>query len=228
MRPHRRQPTRLPRLHRVGNNWVTELNWTHHREWLDWLQTNRPGGRHFPFSGSADSHWRAAITDPGLRSFLLGHGWTLSSWNLGSGSCFKVIYKWFTAASSIFHHPRLLQTLNFLFFYGNDNPICKTAKETQTYRTVFGALWEKARVGWSETIALKRVYYHMWKRSPVQVRCMTQGAQGWCTGMTLRDGMGREVGGGFRMGNTCIPIADSCQCLQNPQQYCKVISLQLK
>ena len=22
-----------------------------------------------------------------------------------------------------------------------------------------------------------------------------QGAQGWCTGMTLRDGMGREVGG---------------------------------
>ena len=29
--------------------------------------------------------------------------------------------------------------------------------------------------------------------------------------MTLRDGMGREVGGGFRMGNTCIPMADSCQ-----------------
>ena len=24
-----------------------------------------------------------------------------------------------------------------------------------------------------------------------------------------RDGMGREVGGGFRMGNTCIPVADS-------------------
>ena len=27
-------------------------------------------------------------------------------------------------------------------------------------------------------------------------------AWGWCTGMTQRDGMGREVGGGFRMGNT--------------------------
>ena len=27
------------------------------------------------------------------------------------------------------------------------------------------------------------------------------------------DGMGREVGGGFRMGNTCIPRADSCQCM---------------
>ena len=47
-------------------------------------------------------------------------------------------------------------------------------------------------------------------RLPVQVRCMIQPAQGWCTGMTQRDGMGREVGEGFRMGNTCIPMADSC------------------
>ena len=38
---------------------------------------------------------------------------------------------------------------------------------------------------------------------------MRQGAQGWCTGMTLRDGMGRKVGGGFRMGNICTPVADS-------------------
>ena len=29
------------------------------------------------------------------------------------------------------------------------------------------------------------------------------------TGMTQRDGMGREEGGGFRMGNTSIPVADS-------------------
>ena len=28
-------------------------------------------------------------------------------------------------------------------------------------------------------------------------------AQGWCTGKTQRDGMGREVGGGIRMGSTC-------------------------
>ena len=89
-------------------------------------------------------------------------------------------------------------------------------------------LWEKARVGWFERIALKHVYYHMWKRSPVQVWRMRQGAQGWCTGMTQRNGMGREVGGGFRMGNTCTPMADSCQCMAKPLQYCKVISLQLK
>ena len=29
-------------------------------------------------------------------------------------------------------------------------------------------------------------------------------------GMTQRDGTGREVGGGFKMGNTCTPVADSC------------------
>ena len=29
---------------------------------------------------------------------------------------------------------------------GNDNPICKTEKETQMYRTVFWPLWEKARM----------------------------------------------------------------------------------
>ena len=40
---------------------------------------------------------------------------------------------------------------------------------------------------------------------------MRQGAQGWCTGMTQRDEMGKDVGGGFRMGNTFIPMADSCE-----------------
>ena len=37
-----------------------------------------------------------------------------------------------------------------------------------------------------------------------------------------RDGMGRDVGGGFRMGNTCIPVVDSGQCMTKPIQYCKV------
>ena len=38
-------------------------------------------------------------------------------------------------------------------------------------------------------------------------------AQGWCTGKTQRDGMGRGVGEGIRMGNTCKSMADSCQCM---------------
>ena len=32
-------------------------------------------------------------------------------------------------------------------------------KKTQMYRTDFWTLWEKARVGCSEKIALKQVYY---------------------------------------------------------------------
>ena len=39
--------------------------------------------------------------------------------------------------------------------------------------------------------------------------CTILDAWDWCTGTTQRDGMGREEGGGFRMGNTCIPVADS-------------------
>ena len=35
-------------------------------------------------------------------------------------------------------------------------------------------------------------------------------AWGWCTEMTQRDGMGKEEGEGFRMGNKCIPVVDSC------------------
>ena len=49
---------------------------------------------------------------------------------------------------------------------------------------------------------------------------MIQDARGWCTGMTQRDGMGREVGGGFKMGNTCTPVVDSCQYMAKPIQYC--------
>ena len=101
-------------------------------------------------------------------------------------------------------------------------------KETQIYRTLLWSLWEKARVGWSERIALKHVYYNMWKRSPVQVWCMRQGAQGWYTGMAQRDGMGRGVGGGFRMGTHVHPWLIHINVWQKPLQYCKVISLQLK
>ena len=95
-------------------------------------------------------------------------------------------------------------------------------------RTVFWTLWDRARVGWFGRMALKHVYYHVWNGSPVQVRFMIQGARGWYTGMTQRDGMGREVGRGFRMGNTCTSMADSCQCMAKPIEYCKVISLQKK
>ena len=43
------------------------------------------------------------------------------------------------------------------------------------------------------------------------------------------EGWGADGGGrGCRMGDTCTPVADSGQCMANPPQHCKVISLQLK
>ena len=41
-------------------------------------------------------------------------------------------------------------------------------------------------------------------------------------GFMYIDGMGREEGGGFRMGNTCIPVADSFWYLAKLIQLCKV------
>ena len=74
-------------------------------------------------------------------------------------------------------------------------------------------LWERVRAGWYGRKALKHVNYHMWNKSPVQARCMIQDTQGWCTGMTQGDGMGREVGGRLSMGNTCKSMVDSYQCI---------------
>ena len=53
-----------------------------------------------------------------------------------------------------------------------------------------------------------------------------------CSGLVHWDdpeGWYREGGGsGVQDGNICTPVADSCQCMAKPIQYCKVISLQLK
>ena len=76
------------------------------------------------------------------------------------------------------------------------------------YRKDFWILRERERVGRFGRMALKHVYYHIRNELPVQYKI--QDAWGWCTGMTQRDGTGREVGGGFNIGNTCTPVVDSC------------------
>ena len=43
-----------------------------------------------------------------------------------------------------------------------------------------------------------------------------------------RDDMGRVVGEGFRVGNSCTPVVDSCQCMAKPIQYCEVKKIKLK
>ena len=55
-------------------------------------------------------------------------------------------------------------------------------------------------------------------------RVLGAGALGWPRGI----GWGGRWEGRFRMGNTCTPMADPCQRMAKPIQYCKVISLQLK
>ena len=40
-----------------------------------------------------------------------------------------------------------------------NNPICKTEKETQMYRTDFWTVWEKVRLGCFKRPAYKHVYY---------------------------------------------------------------------
>ena len=92
----------------------------------------------------------------------------------------------------------------------------------------FGLSGRRGRVGWLEKRAMKHVYYYMWNRSLVQVRYMKQGVQGWCTGMTERDGMRRTVRGGSGWGTHVHPWLIHVNVWQNPPLYCKVISLQLK
>ena len=72
-----------------------------------------------------------------------------------------------------------------------------------------GMVWENG----IETCILS---YMKWIASPGSMH--DTGCSGWCTGMTQRDGMGRDVGGGFRrfrMWNTYTPMVDSCQCMTN-------------
>ena len=55
---------------------------------------------------------------------------------------------------------------------------------------------------------------------------MRQGAQGQCTGMTLRDGMGKEEGGGVQDGGHMYTHGWFMWMYgKNPLRYCKVINL---
>ena len=45
------------------------------------------------------------------------------------------------------HQYSILTHIYGILKEGTDNPVCKTAEETQMYRTVFLTLWERGRVG---------------------------------------------------------------------------------
>ena len=73
---------------------------------------------------------------------------------------------------------------------------------------------------WENGIEIRIISYMKRVASPGLMH--DTGCLGLVHGTTQRDGMGREEGGGFRMGNTCIPVADSFRYLAKPIQYCKV------
>ena len=101
-------------------------------------------------------------------------------------------------------------------------PCMQDSKKTQMCIADFWTQRERERVRWFGRMALNNVYYHVRIESPVYVWRRIQHAWGWCTGMTQRDVMGREVGGGFMFGKACTPVVDSCQCMAKPIQCCKV------
>ena len=91
----------------------------------------------------------------------------------------------------------------------------------------FWTLWEKARVGCSEKIALKQVYYQGWNRPPAQVGCMRQVLRSGALGRPRGMGWGGRREGGWGRGTHVNPWLIHVNVWQKPLQYCKVISLQL-
>ena len=80
--------------------------------------------------------------------------------------------------------------------------------------------WEGGMI-WEHGIETCIISYMKQIASPGSI----QDAWGWCTGTIQRDDTGREERGGFRMGNTCIPVVDACWYMAKPIQYCKVKKL---
>ena len=95
------------------------------------------------------------------------------------------------------------------------------------YRTDFWTLWEKARVGCSERIALTQVYCQGWNRSPAQVGSMRQVLRAGALGRPRRMGWGGRREEGLGWGKHVNPWLIHVNVWQKPLQYCKVISLQL-
>ena len=95
---------------------------------------------------------------------------------------------------------------------------------TDSFRTMGGGPLEKATSGWlanwNWVLLTLSLVYRMYILSVIpSVRDIFKDHT---TGTTQRDGMGREEGRGFRMGNTCIPVVDSFWYLAKLIQLCKV------
>ena len=84
----------------------------------------------------------------------------------------------------------------------------ETAKETLMYRSLMDSVGEgEGGMIWENGIEICIISYVKRVASPGSMH--DTGCLGLVHWDDQRDGMGREEGGGFRMGNTCIPVADS-------------------
>ena len=80
-------------------------------------------------------------------------------------------------------------------------------RDTDVYNSLLDSVGEgEGGTIWENGIETCIISYVKRITSPGSI----QNAWGWCTGMTQRDGTGREMGGGFRLGNMCTPVVDSC------------------
>ena len=95
---------------------------------------------------------------------------------------------------------------------GNDNPICRTEKDTDVQNRLLDSVGEcEGGMFWENSIETSILSKVKQITSPGWLH--ETSAQSWCPGKTQRDGMEREAGGGIGMGNTCKSMADSCQCM---------------
>ena len=95
-------------------------------------------------------------------------------------------------------------------------PLPQSPKDCSIHQCLFCCLVYRVIV----TIFLNNIIYEMSHQSRFDARysMLGAGALGRPRGMV----QGGEEGGGFRMGNTCILLADSCWYMAKPIQYCKV------
>ena len=96
----------------------------------------------------------------------------------------------------------------------DDNPVCETAKETVLNNRLLDSVGE----GEGEMIrenSIETCILHVKQISSPGLMHETG-----CSGLVHWDDPkgwdGQGCGRGFRMGNTCTPMADSCQCMAKP------------
>ena len=85
------------------------------------------------------------------------------------------------------------------------------ARQQKRHRCIeqsFGLCGRGGRMIWENGIETCIISYMKRVASPGSMH--DTGCLGLVHWDNPEDGMGREEGGGFRMGNTCIPVADSC------------------